>query len=303
MKVFNYLTISILFVLMLIVSFFYGAYWWDGMMKEEGVAYNNKNMDEENNTIPQDIEIVKVKNDTNTQQTEFDYFPKTLNGKLVKHKHFSLSYVEEHEQAEWVAYELTREEVKTKVADREDERFEIDPLVKTGSATYHDYTGSGYDRGHLAPAGDMRFSQEAMTECFYMSNMSPQDKKFNKEIWRLLEEQVRSFAVKYGKIYVITAPVLENGLKKIGKQHKISVPKYYYKVLLDYQEPEIKAIAFLLENKDDVTPLTRYVVSIDALEEMTGIDFFPALPDELEKKLESEMQTELWKFEKWNFKK
>jgi endonuclease G len=301
MKLFKYLIFSALFILMLIVSFFYGAYWWDGEMKKEEVTNNLRN--EENNKTSQDIEIVKVSNDSNIQQAEFDYLPKTLNGKLVKHKHFSLSYVEKHEQAEWVAYELTKEEVKTKVADREGERFEDDPLVKTGSATYYDYSGSGYDRGHLAPAGDMRFSQEAMTECFYMSNMSPQDKNFNKEIWRLLEEQVRSFAVKYGKIYVITAPVLEDGLKKIGKQNKISVPKYYYKVLLDYQEPEIKAIAFLMENKDDVLPLTRYVVSIDALEEMTGLDFFPALPDELENKLESDMQTELWKFEKWNFKK
>ncbi|GAB4339647.1 MAG: DNA/RNA non-specific endonuclease [Flammeovirgaceae bacterium] len=291
---------------LLILSFFCGAYWWDGEMKKiENIDKKEQFIDKQKDDkeSSNNIEVIKTKNDSGIEKAEFDYLPKALNGKIIRHKHFVLSYVEKHEQAEWVAYELTKEEVKTKVADREDERFEPDPLVPTGSATYQDYSGSGYDRGHLAPAGDMRFSQEAMNECFYMSNISPQDKNFNKEIWRLLEEQVRSFAVKYGRIYVVTGGVLENGLKKIGKQNKISVPKYYYKVLLDYQEPEIKAIAFLMQNKNDVLPLTRYVVSIDALEEMTGIDFFPALPDDLEKKLESEMQTELWKFERWNFKK
>ncbi|MCS6832958.1 MAG: DNA/RNA non-specific endonuclease [Flammeovirgaceae bacterium] len=267
-------------------------------------AYLYQNSQEGATTVATDAETnkptVTVKEDKNKP---FDYLPTTNRGKIVQHKHFVLSYVEEHEQAEWVAYELTREEVKKKVASRENERFTEDPLVRTGSATFEDYINSGYDRGHLAPAGDMRFSQEAMTECFYMSNVSPQDKEFNKEIWRLLEEQVRAWAVKYERIYVVTGPVLDKKLPKIGRKNKISVPKYFYKVILDYQEPEFKAIAFLMENKNASLPLTRYVVSIDAIEKLTGIDFFPHLPDELENVLEASSESSAWKFERWNFKR
>ncbi|MGB3586200.1 MAG: DNA/RNA non-specific endonuclease, partial [Tunicatimonas sp.] len=155
------------------------------------------------------------------------------------------------------------------------------------------YRRSGYDRGHLAPAGDMGFSEEAMSESFFMSNMSPQNRKFNRDVWRELEEDVRGWALANGSLYVVTGPVFGSDPKKIG-ENGVSVPDYYYKVLLDYREPEIKAIGFLLPNENTSKPPQAFVESIDNVEAYTGIDFFPELPDELEAELESRSSTGRW---------
>ena len=222
----------------------------------------------------------------------FNYLPAVHNGFLIQHQHYALSYVEEHEQAEWVAYELTKAEVLSNIADRTDD-FREDPLILTGSASLGDYRRSGYDRGHLAPAGDMGFSEVAMSESFFMSNMSPQNRKFNRGVWRELEDDVRDWAVANGNLYVVTGPVFGNNPEEIG-ENGVSVPDYYYKVLLDYQAPEIKAIGFLLPNQDISESPQDFVESIDDIEAYTGIDFFPELPDEIEEELESSTTLNEW---------
>lgn len=225
--------------------------------------------------------------------TNFNYLPTSTTNQIIQHTNFTLSYSEKDEQAEWVAYQLTNAELRNE-AERED-NFREDPKVLTGSASLNDYRRSGYDRGHLAPAGDMGFSENAMSESFYMSNMSPQDRSFNRGIWRSLETLTRDWAAENGSLYVVTGGVLTGKMKAIGK-NKVSVPKYFYKILLDLNEPEIKAIAFLLPNEGSDANLTQFVVSIDSVESMTGIDFFPALPDDLETKLESSTRLSGWKF-------
>jgi len=216
---------------------------------------------------------------------------------VVQHTHFALGYDEKHEQAAWVAYKLEARETRGR-AEREDD-FRPDPAVATKSATPSDYARSGHDRGHLAPAADFKFSKKAMSESFFMSNMSPQKPRFNRGIWKELEEQVRTWVKKDKAYYIVTGPVLSGSrYRKIGRKNKISVPKYYYKILLDMEEPEIKAIAFLMENKGSEKPLSSFVVSIDRIEQMTGIDFFPNLPDDLEKKLEASASTKNWNFDK-----
>lgn len=220
-----------------------------------------------------------------------DYLPSSPNQQIVKWENFTLSYVEEHEQAEWVAYELTDVEVQG-AAERSDD-FREDPQVRTGSASLNDYYRSGYDRGHLAPAGDMKFSDNAMSESFYMSNMSPQEPSFNRGIWRELEEEVRELAVDNGRLFVVTGPVFGKRNRRIG-DNRVSIPRAFYKVLLDYNEPEIKAIAFLLANEGSKKDIYDFVVTIDSVEAVTGIDFFPALPDLEENKLESMSDPSLW---------
>lgn len=126
---------------------------------------------------------------------------------IVDRVGYALGYIEYHEQAAWVVYKLTRDEVQTKVSKRKN-RFKEDPEIPTGSACSADYLRSGYDRGHLAPAADMAFSERTMADSFYYSNMSPQHPKFNRGIWKKLEEQVRHFAVREGEVYVVTGPVL-----------------------------------------------------------------------------------------------
>jgi endonuclease G len=210
---------------------------------------------------------------------------------LVQHKAFSLCYDEMHEQAKWVAYALTAEETLSRFERTND--FNSDPAVKTGSATDSDYKGSGFDRGHLAPAADMGFSSVAMQESFYYSNMSPQNPSFNRGIWKKLEEQVRSWATLYDSVLVVTGPVLKSNLPKIGA-NGVSIPSFFYKVILDFKGNHSKAIALLLPNVKGSKPLSSYVLSIDDLEKVTKLDFFPDLQDDLETALESETAISLW---------
>ena len=210
---------------------------------------------------------------------------------IVAHVGYSLLYNETHEQANWVAYELTKEETN-KIFERTD-KFLVDPKVKTGTANDKDYAKSGYDRGHLAPASDMGWSATSMAESFYYSNMSPQSPSFNRGIWKRLEELIRTWAVENNSIYVVTGPVLTPGLSVIGP-NKVSVPNYYYKVILDYKEPNIKGIGFILLNAGSSEPLQNYAVSIDSVEKITGIDFFPLLPDEQETSIEKTLCKKCW---------
>lgn len=224
------------------------------------------------------------------------FLPTSTTGQVVKHRYYTLSYSEEGEQAEWVAYQLTRAGLKQKNVKRTND-FREDDLIKTGSATIYDYRRSGYDRGHLVPAADMAFNREAMSETFYMSNISPQLRHFNGGIWRELEELTRDWAYKFKKLYIVTGPILtKRAIERIGK-NKVEVPAAYYKILLDLEEPELKAIAFIMPNEVSDKPVYDYVVTIDEVEELTGINFFPNLMSPaLEEQLESTSNKHLWEF-------
>ena len=214
-----------------------------------------------------------------------EYLPAIDEGdQIVVHTGFTLSYSEPHEQAEWGgAYLVTAERLRGGV--KRTDNFRIDPAVTTGSAVLGDYRGSGYDRGHLAPAASMAWSKEAMSESFFLSNMSPQKPGFNRGIWKKLEEAVRDMARQHGTVVVVTGPVLEDGLAEIGPSG-LDIPRAYYKVVLDVTEPTIEGIAFVLRNETSKKPLGRFAVTIDYVEEVTGINFFEALEDGLEERVE-----------------
>jgi endonuclease G len=211
---------------------------------------------------------------------------------VISHKAFSVCYNEHHEQAQWVAYRLTAAMCLNNSEERGDD-FRADNDVLTGSASPADYRKSGYDRGHLCPAGDMAWNDVAMSESFLMSNMSPQLPAFNRGIWKKLEGNVRQWAKDNEEVFVVTAGVLNGNLKSIGG-NKVSVPEFYYKVVLDAKPPELKAIAFVMPNCANKVSVFNYAVSIDSVEHLTGIDFFPALPDSLENELESRFSVNLW---------
>jgi endonuclease G len=201
---------------------------------------------------------------------------------IFTHTAYSFSYNEQHEQANWVAYMLT----KTHLGDgvERSNRFLEDPLVLSGTATNADYAKSGYDRGHLAPAADMSWSLQVMQESFYYSNMSPQLPGFNRGIWKKLEEQVRAWALQYDTLYVVTGPILEAGLLTIGS-NEVSVPKAYFKALIAPQQQ--KGIAFVMPNAKSDAAVLAFSLSIDALEAKINRDLFYQLPDQLEHKMES----------------
>ena len=218
--------------------------------------------------------------------------PKTKSSdQIISHIGYSLLYNEKYKQANWVAYELTKQETN-KVFERSN-KFISDPQVKSINAFNKDYAGSGYDRGHLAPAADMGWSASTMIESFYYSNMSPQLPGFNRGIWKKLEELVRTWAIENQAVYVVTGPILAKGLSTIG-YHKIAVPNYYYKVILDYKEPNIKGIGFILPNESSKSALQNYAVSIDSVEKVTGIDFFYLLKDQEENLIEKDICINCW---------
>ena len=216
------------------------------------------------------------------------------NDQIIHHVGYTLNYVEKYEQANWVAYVLTRE--KTQKSYERSNKFLVDPMVKTGSADNSDYKASGYDRGHLAPAGDQSYSAITMKESFYYSNMSPQVPGFNRGIWKKLESLVRTWAKEYDSIYVVTGGILQPGLSTIG-YHKVAIPNYFYKVVLQYSSHGTKGIGFILPNQSSKRALQSYVVPIDSVEHLTGIDFFPTLPDNIEQKIESKTCINCWT---WN---
>lgn len=198
---------------------------------------------------------------------------------LIAYTGFTLSYNEEFEQAAWVAYILTRDEVLGGTETRS-ENFRADTLIETGSASLSDYAGSGYDRGHLAPAADMKWSPSAMSESFLMSNMSPQLPGFNRGVWSRLETKVRDWAVENDSILVITGPVL-GGISDFIGSNMVGVPKAYFKVVADISPPNYKVIAFVLRNQSSLADLYTFTVPVDSVEKITGYDFFSTLSDQV----------------------
>jgi endonuclease G len=217
-------------------------------------------------------------------------FTPTHKGEIIKHNYFTLSYIEKHEQAEWVHYLLTKEMIEGP-AKRKD-NFKADPLVSTGSASPKDYVKSGYDRGHLAPAADMKIDDVSMSESFYMTNMSPQTPSFNRGGWKKIEALVRTWA-KDEDVYVTVGGILTKDLKKIGEG--VSVPEYFYKII--FNPKNNKVIAFYTPNSKLVNSIETYVVAVDEIEKITNIDFLSDLKDDLEDEIESSVNKANWPFD------
>jgi len=221
------------------------------------------------------------------------YLP-TYTGELVHHTYYSLSYVEKNEQAEWVAYMVDRAMLNVPNLDRYG-HFDADVSVNSKSANHNDYSNSGYTRGHLVPAGDMAFDSTAMRESFLMSNISPQIREFNNGIWKELEENVRDWTYKAGKLYIISGPIFNDSIKKIGKGNKIAIPDAFFKVLLDFEDSEKKAIGFIIPNILSTNRIEEYMTTVDEIEKITGFDFFnDMINDEEEERLESSFNKQLW---------
>ena len=209
---------------------------------------------------------------------------------IIKHRGYTLSYNPKYKQANWVAYLLTKDETVKRF--QRGEFFAADPMIP-GTDFSIDYQKSGYDRGHLAPAADMGYSMETMVQSFFYSNMSPQLPRFNRGVWKKLEMQVRNWAVEYDSLYVVTGPIFDSVMPTIGP-HRVAVPKAYYKVLLQKRNGNWEGIGFILPNSNTKVDFKEYATNIDKVEEITGIDFFIKLNDNLEFDLERKFKIEIW---------
>lgn len=210
---------------------------------------------------------------------------------IIHHTGYTVSYNKDLKLPNWVSYELTRKETKGK--EKRNDRFIADPLVIDSIATNADYTRSGYDKGHMAPAADMKWSPQAMKESFYFSNMCPQHPQLNRRGWKNLEEKIRDWAIADSAIIIICGPIVAKQPKTIGK-NKVVVPQQFFKVILSPFVKPMRAIGFLFNNKQAVEPLSTYVVTIDSIERLTNMDFFASLPDEIENKIEAEANYFQW---------
>lgn len=218
--------------------------------------------------------------------------PSSTEGIEITHEYYAFSYRTEYEQAEWVAYWLRPEHLTQD--DRKRPYFEVDPSVPGKSAHWRNYKGSGYDRGHLCPAGDRRFSEEAYNETFFTSNVSPQDREFNAGIWNRLEQQVRSWCKRYGDLYIVTGGILEEGLEEIGSEG-VEVPDYFYKIV--YRPGDDEAlIAYLIPNQEQKSDLSRFEVSVDEIERRSGLDFFTLLDKGKQEELEAPTRLGEWRY-------
>jgi endonuclease G len=235
--------------------------------------------------------------------------PASTPSQILRRLGYTVSYNSTYLQPNWVVYELLESELDGE-ARRKDVDFQPDPDLGDKGPQLEDYRGSGYDRGHIAPSADFSWDATAMAETFYLSNMCPQGHEFNAGIWLYLENQVRTWAREDSAICIVAGPVLTDvGFpdKKvyIGKNgHQIVVPQYFFKVILAPFGDTPRAIGFIMpyENPADATGkskkkkeiLRRYVVTVDSVETLTGIDFFPQLPDKIEREVESRVDLEAW---------
>lgn len=222
-----------------------------------------------------------------------------VDDQIISRTNYTLSYNEKHEVANWVAYPLGLKQLHACVS--RSNSFKEDPLITNGSSTLLDYKGSGYDRGHLLPAGDMKFDNQAMKETFYMSNMTPQPAKFNRGRWSMLETLTRAWALKYENMWIVSGPILRDGLPSIGV-NEVSIPYEYFKVILRKVGNSYKGIAFLMSIDVPYSDFKSYTLSINQAEDYSGVDFFPFLPDRVEEEIESDINLSDWDFDaKFNY--
>lgn len=225
---------------------------------------------------------------------------------VIVHSLMALVYAEAYEQPKWVAHVITPDIISGAVGRTND--FRPDPKIKTGSAVEADYflktrlpdstyayNGFGFDRGHLAPSADFRWSQQALSESYFYSNMAPQRAEFNRGIWSELEEAMRAYLYRNPRsnLFVVTGPVLRPDLPSIPQSiNRVRIPEYFWKVALDLRQE--RAIAFLIPNQAGILPLASYALRIDSLEALTGLDFFPSLDNVLEERLEKQLDKAKW---------
>jgi len=196
---------------------------------------------------------------------------------IVVHEGYVTSFDTLTLNPRWVAYELTADKLGDG-AERSN-AFKEDPCIRFKQATNKDYSHSGYDKGHMAPAADMKWSQRVMKESFYFTNISPQKPRLNRGCWKQLETKTRDMARRYGKVWIVMGPVIVDGYTSIGPR-KVAVPQYFFKALLAFEGKQYHSAAFLFENIDGDQALKSVVMTVDQLEALVSRDFFKNLPPE-----------------------
>lgn len=217
--------------------------------------------------------------------------PQFLQSQILRRKAYAVSYNKETRCPNWVAWHLTAEHADGSL--KRHNSFREDEDVPRPRATLDDYKRSGWSRGHMCPAGDNKWDEQAMEESFLLTNVCPQDERLNSGVWNRIEMDCRQWAKKYGEVFIVCGPVLlKREHETIGK-NRVVVPEAFFKVVLCMKDKP-KAIGFVIRNNEGKKKRDMFVNSVDEVERITGYDFFPALPDEVENVIEAKADIKEW---------
>lgn len=227
-----------------------------------------------------------------TNEIENVIIPEEIPNDIYRYTGFTVHFNRETHIPNCTVHELTREEVNG--TSPRNNNFHQDENV-VGCPTLDDYKFSGYDRGHMVPAGDMKWDKQAMSDCFSLANMIPQKKALNSGAWNKLEQKFRDWANRDSAIIVITGPIVtKDDLNITIGESRVVVPSFVFKIALAPFVTPMRAIAFIYPNKKATGGLDKHVVSVDKVENATGMDFFPSLPDEIENVVEASSDLNQW---------
>lgn len=233
--------------------------------------------------------LKEVHHNPDSNQALFSQQAETADYPIISYSGYDVMYNPEYKIPKWVRYELLASETEGSNT-REGLSFRQDNSLAAEQAEDKDYRNSGWSRGHMAPAGDFKWSSKAMEETFYFTNCCPQNQSLNAGQWSTLEKKVRDWADKYGKVTVFTGPLVwENSYGTIG-ENKVVVPDAFFKAILAGE----RSIAFIMFNKAENENMQKCAMSVDHLEVISGIDFFQELDDEIESQVESAYNLKHW---------
>lgn len=212
---------------------------------------------------------------------------------ILAYEAFTVNYNTSRLIPNWVAYELTAEETSGDIPRANGFSMDLDYIGR--QAMREDYSNSGWDKGHMAPAADMKWSENAMQESFYLTNICPQNHDLNGKDWQTLERMVRDWALKYGRIWVVCGPYVAGNFHGTIGEQKVSVPDIFYKAVLRKEGDNWYSIAFVFENDSRRQPVKDAVVSVNDVETLVGYDLFTNLDDRIEELIESQSNWDDWK--------
>ena len=213
---------------------------------------------------------------------------------IIEYEGFTVSYNQSLRIPNWVFYELTAEET-TGPFSRKGKDFQQDPSACVSQADAYDYRGSGWSRGHMAPAADFKWSDTAMSETFYYTNICPQDRELNNRYWNTLENKVRSWANQFGRVYVVTGPIIGKNVNGTVGTHGVIVPDAFFKAILAPTADGWTSIAFVMENTPDQRLFKDCATTVNTVEKLTGFDFFSSLDDAVEESVEDLLDYKTWR--------
>lgn len=214
---------------------------------------------------------------------------------IIRHTGYTSNFNTQRMIPNWVAYELTSAELNGQVRRPSNSPFQPDPDFMGPQPDRSDYSYSGWDKGHMAPAADMKWSDMSMYESFYFINVCPQDHDFNAGDWEKLEEKARSIARQNGTLWVTVGPIItESQYGTLGENHVVIPDAFFKAFLMRNAKGEWKSIAFVMPNESTHHALGNYALTVNDLEETTGIDLFTNLEDDIEEQVESQLNLKDW---------